>query len=164
MGDLAFSLRAAEPRDLASLVGLITGLAEYERLTHQLEVTEERLGLHLFGERPAAEAIIAEDASGRALGFALFFSNYSTFIGKPGLHLEDLFVVPEARGHGVGGALIREVGRIAVARDCARFEWTVLDWNEPAIELYKALGADILPDWRVCRVSGEALARFGRKQ
>jgi GNAT superfamily N-acetyltransferase len=160
----SFTLRAAEPRDVASLIALITGLAEYEKLEHLLEVTPERLSEHLFGEQPVVEAIVAESADepARALGFALFFKNYSTFLGKPGLYLEDLFVIPEARGFGVGRALIQAVARIAVQRDYGRFEWSVLDWNAPAIRFYEGVGATVMPEWRICRLVGPALLSFGR--
>ncbi|MET0388529.1 MAG: GNAT family N-acetyltransferase [Polyangiales bacterium] len=159
-----FQLRPAEPRDVPGLITLITGLAQYENLTTQLEVTPERLTRDLFGPRPAAEALVAHDSADQArlLGFALFFANYSTFLGKPGLYLEDLFVVPEARGRGVGRALISAVARLALERDCGRFEWSVLDWNKSAIGFYTGLGATILPDWRVCRLTGPALERFRR--
>lgn len=152
------TLRPAEPRDLDGLVRLITALAEYERLTHLLEVTPERLAPHLFGTRPVAEALVAEVPDGGLAGFALFFTNFSTFLARPGLHLEDLFVLPEQRGRGIGTALLSALARLAVERGCGRFEWSVLDWNAPAIRFYESLGASLLPDWRICRVTGEALA------
>lgn len=155
-------MRPAQPDDLPALVALIGALAEYEKLTHLLEVTPEKLHPHLFGERPVAEALIAELNSGAAVGFALFFTNFSTFLGKPGLYLEDLFVLPEQRSLGIGKALLHALGRLALERGCGRFEWSVLDWNEPAIRFYEAMGASVLPDWRICRVTGKALERFGQ--
>lgn len=154
----AYTLRPAEPRDLDGLVRLIGALAEYEQLTHLLEATPEKLGPHLFGARPAAEALVAELADGSLAGFALYFSNFSTFLCKPGLYLEDLFVLPERRGLGIGKALLLALARLAVERGCGRFEWSVLDWNAPAIEFYQRVGATVMPDWRICRVTGEALA------
>ena len=153
-------LRAAEPRDVAAIVGLIRELAEFERLTHLLEVTPEGLHPHLFGPRPAAEALVAE-LDGRLVGFALFFTNFSTFLGKPGLYLEDLYVQPAHRGAGIGRALLQRLAGLANARGCGRFEWSVLDWNVDAIRFYERLGATLLPEWRICPVSGQALRRFG---
>lgn len=121
--------------------------------------TEEAIRETLFGERPYAEVIIAED-DGQPVGFALFFHNYSTFLGQPGIYLEDLFVVPEGRGRGYGKALLAELARIAVARNCGRVEWAVLNWNTPAIEFYEALGARPQSEWQVYRVTGEALQRL----
>jgi hypothetical protein len=155
----AFSIRAAEPRDLDAIVRLIAGLAEFERLTHLLEVTPEKLRPHLFGERPVAEALVV-DQGGAQVAFALFFTNFSTFLARPGLYLEDLFVLPEHRGAGIGEALLRRLGQIAAERGCGRFEWSVLDWNEGAIRFYERMGATLMPDWRICRVAGEALAGF----
>jgi len=165
---MSFRLRAAGPGDLHDLLRLIRGLAEYERLTHLLEVTPEALERHLFGARPAAEAWVAElhdgdgsPAPGPVVGFALFFTSFSTFLGRPGLYLEDLYVDPAHRRHGIGKALLGALGRLAVERGCGRFEWSVLDWNADAIGFYEAMGAQLLPDWRLCRVTGEALRRFG---
>ena len=157
----SFRLRAAEPRDTERLIELIAALAGYERLTHLLEITPEKLARHLFGDRPVVEALVAE-AGDTLIGFALFFSNFSTFLGKPGLYLEDLFVLPERRREGVGRALIEALARIALERDYGRFEWSVLDWNQPAIAFYESLGATILSDWRICRIAGPALERFKR--
>lgn len=160
-------IRPATPSDIPTLLELIAALAEYERLTHLLQVTPQRLQTHLFGPRPIAEALVAErapeeGASGpTALGFALFFHNYSTFLGLPGLYLEDLFVRPTERGRGVGKALLSELARVAVARGCGRFEWSVLDWNDAAIRFYERMGATVLPDWRICRLTGPALERLG---
>jgi len=155
------TLRAAEPRDVPAIVGLIGELAEFEHLTHLLQVTPETLHPHLFGPRPVAEARVAE-VNGEVVAFALFFTNFSTFLAKPGLYLEDLYVKPEHRGRGLGRALLEHLGALAVERDYGRFEWSVLDWNEHAIRFYKGMGATVMPDWRICRVTGEALAKFGR--
>lgn len=155
------TLRAAEPRDVPAIVGLIGELAEFEHLTHLLQVTPETLHPHLFGPRPAAEARVAE-VNGEVVAFALFFTNFSTFLAKPGLYLEDLYVKPEHRGRGLGRALLEHLGALAVERAYGRFEWSVLDWNEHAIRFYKGMGATVMPDWRICRVTGEALAKFGR--
>ena len=154
------TLRAAEPRDLAAIVALIAELAEFEQLAHLLEVTPEKLAPHLFGERPVAECVVGE-VGGEVVAFALFFTNFSTFLARPGLYLEDLYVRPAQRGSGLGRALLEHLGRLAAARGCGRFEWSVLDWNANAIGFYESLGATVLPDWRICRISGERLARFG---
>ena len=155
------SIRPAEPADVPAIVGLIHELAEFEQLSHLVQATPEALHPHLFGPRPAAEAIVAQ--SGKAIvGFALFFTNFSTFLAQPGLYLEDLYVQPAHRGTGLGRALLEHLGALAVQRGCGRFEWSVLDWNRHAIEFYERMGAQLLPDWRICRVTGEALARFGR--
>jgi len=156
-----FELRAAEPRDVPAIVGLITELAEFEHLTHLLQVTPQSLHPHLFGSRPAAEAMVAE-LGGEIVAFALFFTNFSTFLAKPGLYLEDLYVQPAHRGRGLGRALLERLGALAVERGYGRFEWSVLDWNENAIRFYERMGASLLPDWRICRVAGPALERFGR--
>ncbi|HSV72017.1 MAG TPA: GNAT family N-acetyltransferase [Methylibium sp.] len=153
------ALRAAEPRDLPDLVRLIGALADYERLTHLLRATPEALGTHLFGARPVAEAMVVE-VDGAVVGFALWFTNFSTFLCQPGLWLEDLFVLPEHRGRGLGKALLQRLAALALERGCGRFEWSVLDWNEPSIRFYEGLGASVLPDWRICRVTGDALARL----
>jgi GNAT superfamily N-acetyltransferase len=155
------TLRAAEPSDVPAIVGLIRELAEFEQLTHLVEVTPQRLQPQLFGERPAAEAVVAEH-EGRVIGFALFFTNFSTFLGKPGLYLEDLYVQPAHRGGGVGRALLTHLAALANARGYGRFEWSVLDWNVDAIRFYEKMGATLMPEWRICRVTGEALRSFGR--
>jgi GNAT superfamily N-acetyltransferase len=157
---VSFSLRPAEPRDLGAIVGLIRELAEFERLTHLLQVTPASLEPHLFGARPVVEALVAE-RDGAVVAFALFFTNFSTFLGKPGLYLEDLIVTPSQRGHGIGQALLERLARIAVERDYGRFEWSVLDWNENAIRFYERMGATVMPEWRICRVTGDALRRLG---
>lgn len=152
-------LRPAVPGDEHALVALIRELAVFECLEHMVEVTPQTLAQHLFGARPVVEAVVAEEA-GQVVGFALFFTNFSTFLGKPGLYLEDLYVQPAWRGRGLGAVLLAHLGALAHARGCGRFEWSVLDWNENAIAFYERMGATVLPDWRICRVSGEALARF----
>lgn len=156
-----FTLRPAAPADLPAIVGLIRELAAFEHLSHLVVVTPESLQPHLFGDKPAAEAVVAE-VQGRVVAFALFFTNFSTFLGRPGLYLEDLYVQPAHRGAGLGKALLRHLGALAVERGCGRFEWSVLDWNENAIRFYEKMGATVMPDWRICRVTGEALASFGR--
>ncbi|MED5618887.1 GNAT family N-acetyltransferase [Ideonella sp. BN130291] len=152
-------LRAAEPRDVPAIVSLITELAEFEKLTHLLQVTPETLHPHLFGPRPVVEAQVAE-VRGEVVAFALYFTNFSTFLAKPGLYLEDLYVKPAHRGSGLGKRLLRRLGRIAVERGYGRFEWSVLDWNVNAIRFYEQMGATVMPDWRICRVTGEALQAF----
>lgn len=157
-----FHLRAAAPHDVPALVGLITELATFEQLTHLLEVTPEKLAPQLFGPRPAAEALVAElpgadGVAGQVVGFALFFSNFSTFLARPGLYLEDLYVQPAHRGAGIGQALLRRLAALAAERGCGRFEWSVLDWNANAIRFYEKMGATVMPDWRICRVTGPAL-------
>jgi GNAT superfamily N-acetyltransferase len=152
-------IEPARPQDAARLLELIRALADYERLSHLVVGTEDELRDELFGARPVIEAVLAWQQD-RAVGFALFFHNFSTFLTRRGLYLEDLFVVPGARGRGVGKALIRHGARLAVQRGCGRYEWAVLDWNKPAIDFYRAIGAELLPDWRICRMSGESLARF----
>lgn len=157
-----FTLRPAAPADLPAIVGLIRELADFEHLSHLVVVTPESLQPHLFGDKPAAEAVVAE-VQGRVVAFALFFTNFSTFLGRPGLYLEDLYVQPAHRGAGLGKALLQHLGALAVERGCGRFEWSVLDWNENAIHFYEKMGATVMPDWRICRVTGEALAGFGRQ-
>ena len=152
-------IERATERDVPLILELIQGLAEYERLAHEVIATEAGLRATLFGARPAAEVIIAY-AGDEPAGFALFFQNYSTFLGKPGIYLEDLFVVPEFRGRGYGKALLVHLARIAVERGCGRFEWSVLDWNEPAIGFYKKLGAKPMDDWTIFRVTGDALTKL----
>ena len=149
-------LRSASPDDASVLFKLIQALAEYERLSDAVTGTPEALREHLFGSRPYAQAILAE-VDGQAVGFALFFYNYSTFLTKPGIYLEDLFVLPEYRQRGVGKVLLTHLAQRAIAEDCGRLEWSVLDWNAPAIAFYEKMGATVLPDWRICRVTGEAL-------
>ncbi|HWA71363.1 MAG TPA: GNAT family N-acetyltransferase [Polyangiaceae bacterium] len=144
-------IRAARPGDERGLFELVQQLAVFEQLSHVVSGSAEALGRHLFGERPAVEAIVAE-AADRLLGFALFFGTYSTFLTRPGVYLEDLFVLESERGKGIGRALLSEVRRIAEARGAGRLEWSVLDWNENAIRFYRGFGAEVLPDWRICRI------------
>ena len=152
-------LRPAEPVDVPVLFRLIQALAEYEKLSHAVTGNADALSEHLFGDRPYAEAILAEYA-GQAVGFALFFHNYSTFLTQPGIYLEDLFVLPEYRRQSIGKAILSYLATLAVKRGCGRLEWSVLDWNEPAIAFYRRMGASILEDWRICRVTGESLCQL----
>lgn len=151
------ALRPAREADLDTIIALIRGLAEYEREPDTVTLDREELRRHLFGARPYAEVIIAETAQGEVAGFALYFHTFSTWLGKPGLYLEDLFVWPELRRQGHGRALLSDLARIAVERDCGRLEWAVLDWNEPAIAFYRALGAVAMDEWTTHRLSGDAL-------
>lgn len=158
---MSIRLREATRDDTALILRFIQGLAEYEKLTNACVATEESLRATLFGERAYAEVLIAswEDT---AVGFALFFHNYSTFLAKPGIYLEDLFVEPHYRGKGIGKALLEELARIAVRRGCGRLEWSVLDWNEPSIQFYLSLGAVAMDEWTIYRVTGEALEKLAR--
>jgi len=156
MNTVAHTLRPATPADLPAIVGLIRELADFENLSHLCVVTPESLQPHLFGPRPAAEAVVGE-VGGQVVAFALFFTNFSTFLGKPGLYLEDLYVQPAHRGGGLGKALLRHLAGLAVQRGCGRFEWSVLDWNTNAIAFYEKMGATVMPDWRLCRATGPAL-------
>jgi len=150
------TIRAATSDDVPLILDFIRGLAKYERLEHEVVATEERLRATLFGNPRFAEVLIAGEDDEPA-GFALFFHNYSTFLGAPGIYLEDLFVKPEMRGRGIGKALLVRLAQIARERGCGRLEWAVLDWNEPSINFYKALGAKPMDDWTVFRVTGDAL-------
>ncbi|GEM71635.1 GNAT family N-acetyltransferase [Sphingomonas aquatilis] len=152
-------IRPATPDDIATILRFVQDLAAFEREPDAVEATEAMLSEALFGPQPAAEAVIAEEA-GAPVGFALFFHNFSTWKGRRGLYLEDLYVTPAARGKGVGGALLRHLAAIAVERNCARFEWAVLDWNADAIAVYRRMGAVGLDEWTVQRVEGEALRRM----
>jgi GNAT superfamily N-acetyltransferase len=152
----------ATERDVPQILELIKGLAEYERLARVVEATEDRLRRALFGERPAAEVFLAFDGD-ECAGFALFFTNYSTFLGKPGLYLEDVFVKPHLRRNGIGLALLKKLAAIAQERDYGRMEWSVLDWNEAAINFYKKLGAVPLEEWTMFRLTGTALSDFARE-
>jgi GNAT superfamily N-acetyltransferase len=152
-------IRNATPLDVAGMLGLMRELAVYEKLTHLFVATEQTLHEALFGNRPAAEALVAE-REGRIVGYALFFHNFSTFLGRRGLYLEDIYVQPALRGSGLGTALLRRVAAIAVERQCGRFEWSVLDWNQTAIDFYTKMGATVLPDWRIVRVTDDALNRL----
>ena len=156
------TIRAATAQDVPLILQLIRGLAEYEKLAHEVVASEADLRDSLFGARPVAEVRIAQ-WRGQPAGFALFFHNYSTFLAKPGIYLEDLFVLPEFRGHGVGRALLVHVARLAVDRGCGRFEWAVLAWNEPAIGFYRSLGAREMSDWRIYRTDGANLAKLAAR-
>lgn len=156
----AVSIRPATPADLPLIAALIRDLADYEKLAGEVRFDEAVLGAKLFGTRPYAEVLIGE-LDGAAQAFALFFHNFSTFEGRPGIYLEDLFVRPEARGSGLGKAMLAKLAALALERDCARLEWSVLDWNAPAIGFYEALGARGMDEWTVMRVDGAALAQLG---
>lgn len=156
-------VRCAEPDDSKALFGLIQGLAEYEKLSHAVTGDASTLQEHLFGSRRYIEALLAEYA-GKAVGFALFFHNYSTFLTKPGIYLEDLFVLPEYRRQGIGKALLIKLAQIALERDCGRLEWSVLDWNESAQAFYRSMGASILEEWRICRVTESAISQLAAKE
>ena len=154
-------VRPATRADVPTIVALIRELAVYEHLEHLATATPDKLEAQLFGDRPACECLIGEH-DGEAVAFALFFHNFSTFLCRKGLYLEDLFVRPSARGTGLGKRLLQRLAQIAVERDCGRFEWSVLDWNVDAQAFYQRMGATMLPDWRICRVTGEALVELGR--
>jgi GNAT superfamily N-acetyltransferase len=156
----SITIRAATESDIPAILGFIRALAKYERLEHECIATEEGLHKTLFGQRAYAEVVFA-CVDGAPLGFALFFHNYSTFLGKPGIYLEDLFVNPEARGSGLGKRLLQWLAQTAVERDCGRLEWSVLDWNEPSIRFYKNLGAELKSQWQIFRLTGSALAALG---
>ena len=155
-------LREARADDAALVLAFIRELADYERLAHEVTATREAIAETLFGDAPAAEVLIAE-WDGEPAGFALFFPNYSTFLARPGIYLEDLFVRPDYRGRGIGTALLARLAAIAVARGCGRLDWSVLDWNAPAIAFYRALGAEVMEDWRTSRLSGDALRRVAER-
>jgi GNAT superfamily N-acetyltransferase len=154
----AITIHRAAPGDVGTILHFISKLAEYEKLSHQMHATQELLREHLFGPHPAAEAILAK-ISGTPVGFALFFQTFSTFVGKPGIWLEDLFVLPEHRKNGVGRELFRYVAALAVERDCGRLEWSALDWNEPAIRFYLKLGSVAMDDWTTYRLVGDDLRK-----
>jgi GNAT superfamily N-acetyltransferase len=159
-------IRPGERADVPVIAKLIRGLAHFEKLEHEVTMTEDRLAANLFGPHHYAETLIAQDddsADGAPVGFALFFHNFSTFLAQPGIYLEDLFVIPEQRGRGVGRALLKELARLAVERECGRLEWSVLDWNREAIAFYERLGAQPNSEWTVYRLTGEALSSLGRE-
>jgi GNAT superfamily N-acetyltransferase len=158
---MTFTIRPATPADVAHIRAMIVELAVFEKLEHQVVATESLLHEGLFGARPACEAIIGE-ADGEVVSFALFFHNFSTFLTRKGLYLEDLYVRQSQRGQGFGKAMLARLAQIAVERECGRFEWSVLDWNAPAIQLYKSLGADVMPEWRICRLTGDALQTLAK--
>ncbi|HEX4646450.1 MAG TPA: GNAT family N-acetyltransferase [Verrucomicrobiae bacterium] len=158
-----FSIRSATPEDVPVILGLVHELAAYEKLSHEVTATEELLRRNLFGERRHAEAILVW-VEEECAGFALFFHNFSTFLGKPGLYLEDLYVRPEFRGRGYGRAMMIYLARLASERDCGRFEWAVLNWNEPSLEFYRSIGALPMSDWTIQRVVGKALEKLSRQK
>ena len=155
-------IRSAQPSDVQAIFELIKALAEYEKLSHAVTGSVDALHEHLFGQRPYAEAILAEWKEIPA-GFALFFCNYSTFLTKPGIYLEDLFVLPEYRRQGIGKEILTYLAQLAVERDAGRLEWSVLDWNQSAIEFYQSMGASVLPDWRICRFTGDGLSQLASR-
>lgn len=156
MSAIAFTIRPAIPADVPHIFELIAALADYEQLAHTLNNSPEALAEHLFGPKPYAEALVATVGAQR-VGFALFFTNYSSFLTQPGLYLEDLFVLPAYRRQGIGTAFFQTIANLAVERGYGRFEWSVLAWNQPAIAFYEHLGATVLPDWRIARLTGPAL-------
>jgi GNAT superfamily N-acetyltransferase len=158
----SLSVRPAAAADVDLVLGFIRELADYERLAHEVTATREQIHTALFGPRPYAEAVLG-CIDGEPCGFALFFHNFSTFLGKPGLYLEDLYVRPSARGRGLGSYLLAWLAALALERDCGRFEWAVLDWNEPALKVYRSLGARAADDWTIQRVTGEALRQLAAK-
>jgi GNAT superfamily N-acetyltransferase len=153
----------AKVGDVPTILWFIRKLAEYEKLADENHSTEELLREHLFGKRPGAETLLAK-MGGEAVGFALFFSTFSTFEGRPGIWLEDLFVVTEHRRKGIGKQLLKRVAEIAVARNCARLEWSVLDWNEPALRVYRKIGAVPMDEWTTQRLTGEALGKLAQRE
>src|SRR6478752_5023024 len=153
----SFTIAPATPEDVPLILALITELAEYERLAHEVKATEPLLHEALFTDAPVAHAVVARTAQGTPAGFALFFFSFSTFVGRPGLYLEDLFVRPEFRKRGLGRQLLAHLARVAVERGCGRMEWSVLDWNETALRVYRAIGAQPMDEWTVQRLTGEAL-------
>ena len=157
-----FLIRAATPEDAGEVMRLIHALADYEKLSQMCVGTPDMLREALFGARPSCESLIAE-RGGRSVGFALFFTTFSTFLCKPGLYLEDLFVEPAHRGAGIGKGLLRRLAALAMERGCGRFEWRVLDWNEPSIQFYKSLGATIMPEWQLVRMTGPEIASLAKR-
>jgi GNAT superfamily N-acetyltransferase len=155
----AANIRSATPADIAAIFALMYELAEFEKLTHLFVATKEGVHDALFGARPSAEALVAEQ-EGEVVGYALFFHNFSTFLGKRGLYLEDIYIRPTLRGSGLGTLMLKKLAALAVERQCGRFEWSVLDWNQNAIDFYEKMGATVLPDWRIVRVTGEPLERL----
>lgn len=159
---MSFNLRFAEVSDVPAIAELIRGLARFEKLESEVVMTEDLLAKNLFGPRPYAETLLAEEG-GAVVGFALFFHNFSTFLAQPGIYLEDLFVIPERRGDGIGRALLERLAQVAVERGCGRLEWAVLDWNRAAIGFYERLGAQPNSEWTVYRLTGEALLGLARQ-
>ena len=147
-----FNIRPATPKDIPVILDLIRQLAVYEKLEHMITGTDTMMHEALFGAQPSCKCVIAEEDE-RPIGFALYFTTFSTFLCKPGLYLEDLFVIPAARGKGYGRALLKHLASLTKSRDCGRFEWRVLDWNEPSIQFYKSLGATVMPEWHLVRMT-----------
>lgn len=158
-----WQIRAATRKDVVAIMDLIKALAAYEKLSEEVTGNAEALERHLFGDKPFAEVILAE-WEGEIVGFALFFPTYSTFLTQPGIYLEDLFVLENYRGFGIGRSLLSHVAKIATERKAGRLEWNVLDWNTSAIAFYEKMGAEVLPDWRICRVSGNAIAQLAKEE
>lgn len=160
-----YIIRPATPQDIPGILDLMRELAEYEKLLDIFKATEDSLRASLFGRTPAAECLVAQrtdEQEPALLAYAIWFHNYSSFLSRRGLYLEDVYVRADQRGQGIGGALLRQLAAIAIERGCGRFEWTVLDWNQTAIDFYESLGADVLPEWRIVRVTGAALDKLGR--
>ncbi|WP_207309999.1 GNAT family N-acetyltransferase [Rubinisphaera italica] len=158
---MSFTIRPVNPEDCETILSLIRELAVYEKMLDEVVATPEMIRESLFGDRPDAECLLAE-VDGDCVGFALYFFNYSTFLGRQGLYLEDLFVQPEFRKQGIGKALFKKVAEVAVERNCGRMEWSVLDWNEPSIEFYKSMGAEAMEEWTVYRLTGERLKSINK--
>ncbi len=156
-----FSIRPAQPADIVHIYDMIVELAVFEKLEHMVVATEALLHEALFGNKPSCEAIVGVEGE-QVVTFALFFHNFSTFLTRKGLYLEDLYVKQSCRGKGYGRQMLVALARLAVERQCGRFEWSVLDWNVNAIDFYKGMGAELLPDWRICRVTGDALTELAR--
>lgn len=156
---MSLEIRKATRDDTSSILDLINGIADYEKLTHQVEATEELILKNMFGKVPYAHCFLAF-WNGELAGYALYFFNFSTFLAKPGLYLEDLFIKPELRGKGIGKALLLTLAKEAVAKDCGRMEWVALDWNKPAHEFYLSLGAEMLPEWELFRATGDSLTKL----
>lgn len=156
-----FSIRPAQAKDVPAILEMITELAEFEKLLHLMQATEANIHEGLFGQNAHCEALVGCDGD-TPIAFALFFHNFSTFLGRSGLYLEDLYVKPSYRSNGYGRELLVELAKIAVKRGCGRFEWSVLDWNENAIDFYQGLGATVMPDWRICRLTGAELEHLAR--
>jgi GNAT superfamily N-acetyltransferase len=157
-----FQIRPATPDDVAAIFHLVRKLAEYEKLSHMMVATETDFHEALFGCKPVVEGLVAVIGSD-TIGYALYFSTFSTFLGRMGIYLEDIYVEPEHRGKGIGKALLKRLAQIAVERGCGRMEWTVLDWNQPSIEFYERLGAVRMPEWQLCRLTGEPLERLAQR-
>ena len=158
-----FIIRAATTNDVATIMDLIRQLAVYEKLEHMITGSDAMMHDALFGAKPSCECVIAEE-NDKPVGFALYFTTFSTFLCKPGLYLEDLFVIPSVRGKGYGKALLKHLAQLAQDRDCGRFEWRVLDWNEPSIQFYKSLGATIMPEWHLVRMTAEEIAALAAEK